>query len=387
MKKAMKSGFTLIELLVVVAIIAVIGAGVAVTFNRLDERAKSAMEISDIGILSSTIKNWSFLHDNALPNQLDSLIGTDGNLYSQMPAFPGLTGTSNNGTIGLYAQSGYTFYPHQGNSDVISGLASAGLTTVYLHDIDRTVANDSTFDAEDASTVDTSKTAATLNANETTTNARTGAVTGANTSSKANAQAIVDAAEAEAAWDFANGPFVVTLSDGTNASYVDDAAYQNAKTAAQAIADASLTCDTLAFIDPTKGATMGGQPMAMNIAAEIISNIGMTPDQVARCDEDAATAAANGRRYWLVVFGLGRFASIYQGKSVRVDTPVCSKRYNDNDTIYSRYLAVVRVPVSAANGHTGSGEFAQIVAILSPQGLSSARLANTYRDDVAATNN
>ena len=63
MKKAMKSGFTLIELLVVVAIIAVIGAGVAVTFNRLDERAKSAMEISDIGILSSTIKNWSFLQD------------------------------------------------------------------------------------------------------------------------------------------------------------------------------------------------------------------------------------------------------------------------------------------------------------------------------------
>ena len=57
MKKPMKSGFTLIELLVVVAIIAVIGAGVAVTYNRLDQRAKTAMEINDIGELTQTIKN------------------------------------------------------------------------------------------------------------------------------------------------------------------------------------------------------------------------------------------------------------------------------------------------------------------------------------------
>ena len=77
MKKAMKSGFTLIELLVVVAIIAIIGAGVAVTYNRLDERAKVAMEMNDIGVLEKTILNWSFLHDNNLPNKLDSLVTTD----------------------------------------------------------------------------------------------------------------------------------------------------------------------------------------------------------------------------------------------------------------------------------------------------------------------
>lgn len=101
MKASKKSGFTLIELLMVVAIIAVIGAGVAVTYNRLDERAKVAMEMNDIGVLEKTISHWSFLHNGNLPNRLDSLIETDGStLYSAM--------TGANG-YGLSMQAGFTF--------------------------------------------------------------------------------------------------------------------------------------------------------------------------------------------------------------------------------------------------------------------------------------
>ena len=131
MKKPMKSGFTLIELLVVVAIIAVIGAGVAVTYNRLDQRAKTAMEINDIGELTQTIKNWSFLHDWALPDRLDSLIDTEGRLYSQMTAQGGMSGVSaGNGVNGLYAQSGYTFVAADAPQRVISNLANAGISAI-----------------------------------------------------------------------------------------------------------------------------------------------------------------------------------------------------------------------------------------------------------------
>lgn len=166
MKSTMKSGFTLIELLVVVAIIAVIGAGVAVTFNRLDERAKTAAEINDIGVLTDTIKHWSFLHGWALPDGMDSLIDTDGNLYSQMPASGGMTGIGpiNSYNRGLYAQSGYTFSAATPAANtVFTALAAGGISHVYPHDASRTPANDSTFAASGmGADVDTSDTAATL---------------------------------------------------------------------------------------------------------------------------------------------------------------------------------------------------------------------------------
>ena len=166
MKKTMKSGFTLIELLVVVAIIAAIGAGVAVTYNRLDERAKTAAEIHDIGVLTDTIKHWSFLHGWALPDGMDSLIDTDGNLYSQMPKEGAMTGIGkiNSYKRGLYAQSGYTFSAATPAANtVFTALAKGGISHVYLHDASRTPANDSTFAASGmGADVDTSGTAATL---------------------------------------------------------------------------------------------------------------------------------------------------------------------------------------------------------------------------------
>ncbi len=392
----MKSGFTLIELLVVVAIIAVIGAGVAVTYNRLDERAKTAVEINDIGTLTKTISHWSFLHNWALPDGMDSLIDTDGNLYSQMSASSGMTGvgTVNSYGRGLYAQAGYTLVAETAPSTVISALAAGGISHVYLHDASRTPANDSTFTTGAmGSNVDTSNTAATLAESD-------------NQDAKLRAQAILDQNEAAAAaltapegYDAGDpsthgsytGSYTLTYNDGQGNAQTETfdslTAWTTAYTAAEATANASRTVNQLAFVYPGGGASMRGMQMAMNMTSEIISNCGLQESQVARPDEDAATAAANGRSCWLVVFGLGRFASIYQGNGARIDTPVTGKRYTE-DSMYSRYLVVVKVPVDGFNRMTNpNGLLPQVACVLSPQGLSKAALDDTYRNDVKATSN
>ena len=126
--------------------------------------------------------------------------------------------------------------------------------------------------------------------------------------------------------------------------------------------------------------------MGMNLTYEIISNCGLQPEDVASPDQDADAALADSKRYWLVVFGLGRFATIYDGKAARVDMPAESKRYANDESIYSRYLVVVRVPVAEYNGMTGSTEAPQVAAVLSPQGLSVSALSDNYRNDVMRTN-
>lgn len=378
-----RSGFTLIELLVVVAIIAVIGAGVAVTYNRLDERAKTAMEISDVGTLTKTIQHWSFLHNWALPDHLDSLIDTEYRLYSQMPAGSLQNIDACNGTRGLYAQAGYTFKAADVNDDVANALAAGGISVVYLHDATRTPANDSTFTVGMMqSDIDVSETAATVGADD--------------TNAKALAQAQIDARSAVAAWDFANdGPYVLTYTDAegseTSVNYASAAAFNRASSDAETIVAAQQTCRKLAFIwsdgADGSGAQMMGMDMPMNLTKEIISNCGLKPADVAKPTQSATEAVADGRSYWLVAFGLGRFATIYKGNGARVDTPVLSKRYND-ETIYSRYIVVVKVPTDAYNSmENPSGLRPQVACVLSPQGLSAAALSDTYRNDVKATEN
>lgn len=374
-----KSGFTLIELLVVVAIIAVIGAGVAVTYNRLDERAKTAVEINDIGTLSQTIKHWSFLHNWNLPDKLDSLVDTDGQLYSQMTKSGAMTGVGDcNGVNGLYAQSGYTFVAEDAPEAVIEGLIAAGVSRVYLHDATRLPANDSTFTiGRMGADVDTSDTAATL-------------ATDDNQDALLKAEAIVAVESEGTTWDYTN-PYVLTWEDSegntSTESYTEAADFTSALNDAKEVVAAGRTVDKLAFIYPGGGATMMGMAMAMNMTDEIISNVGLRNEEVALPTEDAEAALANGRKYWLVAFGIGRFASIYEGKGARVDNPVASKRYND-ENVYSRYIVVVKVPVSGYDSMTNQGgSKAQVAAVLSPQGLSVASLQDSYRDVEEATNN
>lgn len=378
----MKSGFTLIELLVVVAIIAVIGAGVAVTYNRLDERAKTAMEISDVSALSQTIKHWSFLHNWNLPNKLDSLIDTEYRLYSQMPA-DGLQNVDEcNGVNGLYAQAGYTFKAADVNDDVANSLAAAGITIVYLHKPDKVPANDSTFDIGTMqSDIDVSETAAAVGADD--------------RDAKSEAQAIVDVQSEATSHDYNTGPYTVTwtAADGTasTTTFASLALYNRAYATAQTTLDAQETCRKLAFVwsdgAEGSGAKMAGMDMPMNLTKEIISNCGLTPAEVASPEQTASEAVQDGRKYWLVAFGLGRFAEIYEGNGARVDTPVCSKRYN-SETIYSRYIVIVKIPTDAYDQmENPSGLRPQIACILSPQGLSAAALSDTYRNDVKATEN
>ena len=393
MKAPAKSGFTLIELLVVVAIIAVIGAGVAVTYNRLDERAKTAAEIHDIGVLTDTIKHWSFLHGWALPDGMDSLIDTDGNLYSQMRASAGMTGVGpiNSYNRGLYAQSGYTFSAETPAANtVFTALAAGGISHVYLHDASRTPANDSTFAASGmGADVDTSSTAATL-------------ATTDNEDAKLRAAAIVDANTAATAAltsddgegnqpEAYTGTYTVTWTDGDgdeqSETFTELDAWTTAYTAAVTVNNAARTINKLAFVYPGGGAQSYGMQMAMNMTSEIISNCGLQESQVARPSESVAQAAENGRTCWLVAFGLGRFATIYQGNGARVDTPVTGKRYTEEDQ-YSRYIVIVKVPVDGYNRMTNpNGLLPQVACILSPQGLSKAALDDTYRNDVKATSN
>lgn len=366
-----KSGFTLIELLVVVAIIAVIGAGVGVMYNRLDERAKVAMEINDIGALEKTISHWSFLHSGNLPNGLDSLIETDkSTLYSSMDD----QSTAN----GLSMQAGFTFEAAKAPDYVLSQLSAVGVKNVYLHDPAVTPANDSTFkeDTTGAKKIDVSGTFALLDANL--------------ADKLAEAQAIVDA-QTEIAASIAGGTINYTVqwtdSDGNNRTTdltgAPGAMWPRMLANYQAIVDAGGNgLNRLAFIYPE-----GGEQAAMNLANEIIVNAGLDPDLVARPDEDVTTARANKRAYWLVVFGIGRFAEIYEGNGARVLSPVAGKRYTD-DNLYNRYLMVVKVPVYGYDLMTGqANQKASVAAILSPNGLSRTRLDGTYRDAVKATSN
>jgi len=378
-----RSGFTLIELLVVVAIIAIIGAGVAVTYSRLDERAKNAVEANDIAVLSETIKHWTFLHDGKLPNGLDSLITTDGDLYSAM--------SDNNG---LYAHAGCTFEAVKANSSVKNALATTtdthsyggGLTFVYLHDKDTAIANNSTFVSSTGGRTRATLTenlATMLESTKTSMATKFTAMDGAKDTALGTDYLGHVETDADTGEDTAS-PIAYTLTWGSgmslqSKSYKTIAQWTTDYNEAKKVSEAEVI-DKLAFIYPGGGLTY------MNYTEEIISYLGLTDDDVALPTEDATEAALNGRKYWLVGFGLGRFAEIYQGTGAHVDAPATGKRYTDSN-IYSHYLVVIKVPVDLKSATNLSGQISTIGCVLSPQAMPVALLKAKYDAAVEATSN
>ena len=383
------AGFTLVELLVVVAIIAVIGAGVAVTYRNLDDRAKTAMEMNDCSTLMTVIGHWSAINDGALINKLDSLIDTEGNMYHNMPSSMGsmnltnVTPMSSSG-MGLTGPVGYTCMAQPAPDEVIEALANSGLTQAYLHRVDATDANDSTFEMTGMmqGDMDTSETLCSLASQADTAEAATAneLVSQAETL-RADLQAQLDAA-ADGTGSVTGVTF--TPSEGSAQTFTDMASLNNAIQEAQAIVDGGNRLNELCFIYPGGGAQMMGATMPMNLTDEIISNCGLTNDEVALPTQSNDQNVTDGRRYYLVVMGLGRFSSIYSGKAVRVDTPAYGKRQEQNNTVYNRYLVVIKVPTSGYDSMTGSGDdTCSVAAVLTPQGYTVASLRDNYISDTA----
>lgn len=389
-KNPRKAGFTLIELLVVVAIIAVIGAGVAVTYRNMDDKAKTAMEMSDIGTIQKAIAHWSFINDGRLPDGLDSLIDEEGNMYHQMPdtvdgtTLDNVTPMSTSG-MGLSGPMGYTAMAQAAPEEVIDVLASSGLTRVYKHRFGTTMApvssaNDSTFVGNMMGAgVDTSDTLCTLDSDATP-------------YTKAQADYLTTNAEAlRAEWDPDTGSAAQagtqTVSDpdsGLNVTFTSLEQLNAAITSADAISNGDILA-RLCFIYPGGGASMSMGPtsvtMPMNLTDEIISNCGLTPEQVADPTKDYDSELQAGKEYYLVVMGLGRFASINDGRAVRLDNPAYGKRQDQEASVYSRYLAVIKVPMQATDSMTNTGDGASVACVLSPQGYSAAALRDNYISD------
>ncbi len=350
-------GFTLIELLVVIAIIAVIGAGVAVTYQKLDDQAKTAMEISDMAALKKVVKHWSAVNDYALPDEFDSLVDEDGNLFelSTTPYGMGL-----DGPIG-YA----TLEVHDAPDVVLENLDTAGMNFTYLHRVDATTANDSTFDGGVGGyEVDTTRTRAAM-------------ATGGSDARIDAAEMVNDGGGASGTHDYLVGPYsFTTATNGTVfGPFATEADWLAEQANQQLILDSPET-DQLAFVYPGGGLQVPGVP---NFTEEIITNAGLRPEQVA--DPSVPTASLTTEKYYLVVMGFGRFCSIYRGKSVRADAPSYGKREKQSDKSYSRYLAVIRVPVEPYSTFSGSSEAPVVADVLSPQGYSGAALRDKFIDD------
>lgn len=357
MRQACPQGFTLIELLVVVAIIAVIGAGVAVTYQRLDDQAKTSMEMSDISILKKVTKHWSAVNNFQLPDGLDSLVDDEGNLYTSFRN-PGTQTNASSSGRGLLGPIGYaTLEVAPAPPIVLQNLAAAGMNFTYLHRVAATNANDSTFVPTGGFGVDTATTRATLVVND--------------TQARANASEVV-ADTLGVAHDYTSGPYSLTTSAGATFTAVDAAAWSSIQAQQQGVLDA-ITTDRLVFVYPG-----GGVPFGPNYTQDIITNAGLRPEQVA----NPRVAPTGEQKYYLVVMGFGRFASIYQGKAVRADAPSFGKRLAQSENDYNRYLAVIRVPVTPwGNPSQPANEPPVLADVLSPQGLSVAALRRFYIND------
>jgi len=354
-KRTRFRGFTLVELLVVIAIIAVIGAGVAVTYQNLDDQAKTAMEISDMAILKKTTKHWSAINDYALPDEMDSLVDDEGNLYTSVK----IGGTPSSSGKGLYGPIGYgTLEVHDAPAEVLTNLAAAGMHFTYTHLVAASNANDSTFETGmfgDA--VDTTNTKATM-------------VAGGSDSAVDAAEVVADGGGA--AHDYGIGAYSFTApTNGTSfGPYATLADWTAEQAAQQAILDTNPT-DKLAFVYPGSGFA------GVSFSDEIITNAGLKPEQVA-----TPGAVDADDKYYLVVMGYGRFASIYRGKGVRADAPSYGKREAQSDHKYNRYLAVIRVPIETSF-YGSYVEPAALVDVLSPQGYSATALRDNFIDDKA----
>lgn len=350
MKTALKKGFTLIELLVVVAIIAVIGTGIAVTYQHLDEQAKITMEMSDMSGLKKVIKHWSAVRDfDELPNGLDLLVDENGDLAEGLPGHP-------------------PFIAASAPDEVIANLAAAGITLGYVHMDGTTPKNDSTFELSGpyGYEVDTTNTIRTLVADAT-------AVSN-------DAQEVVDDTTG-AAHDYDGPDDIEGNADDVDFSFTTTAttsfgpyatltAWEAEQAEQQAILDAQ-PADTLAFIPPD-------QTYPTFLASEVASNIGLSFDDIADPREDYADELAAGKKFYLVAMGIGRFASLYKGRSVRADGPPKSKRYS-GDNYYTRYVAVLKVPLAVV-GHGSNAPGAFLADVVSPAGYSVAAL----EDNLAA---
>jgi prepilin-type N-terminal cleavage/methylation domain-containing protein len=374
-RKPISNPFTLVELLVVVSIIAVIGAGVALTYQNLDDHAKTAMEMSDISALKKSVKHWSAVNDYKILNEMDALVDDQGNLYSQhsaAPPFSGMTTPSTSGK-GITGPAGYTFEVHDAPEVVLDNLAAGGMNFVYRHLVAGSVANDSTFDAGAmGGEVDTATTKMTM-------------VFG-DSDAKIDAEEHGDEAANAAGFDYdsdgngtpgeaSDNDFEFTTSLGTAFAYNLQADYTAADALLDGVEDA-MTTDKLAFIYPGGGAQMMGSDAPMNLTNEIITNAGLTPAQV----EDASTNPGTGQ-YYLIAMGFGRFASIHKGKAIRSDAPITGKRQPVSKVDYSRYIAIFKVPTAPYNTMTGSSEGPVMVDVLSPQGYSVASLIDKFVDD------
>ena len=337
------------------------------------------MEISDCSILKKTIAHWSAINDGKLPDGLDSLVATDGKLYSTMPALMDSDEPAGDASMGVNGPLGYTLSVETAPKVVLSNLSSAGITHVYRHLLGvenvNGNANDSTWSngemtvtlppmmggGEQTMTtgeVDTSKTLFTL------------------TEGVTAAQELVDdeCPYTDADWPADGYP----AADGkTYASY---AAYTTAKEEAEALVAAPVT-DKLAFIWAGSGANQGGVPMPMNMSEEIITNCGLTADDVADPTKDVSAEIAAGKKCYLVAMGLGRFASIYSSKSIRVDAPAYGKRNGQSKAYYNRYLVLIRVPLETYDSMTGSTVLPSVADVLTPQGYSVAALRDKYIAD------
>ena len=341
-----KQGFTLIELLVVVAIVAVVGAGVAVTYRRLDERAKTAMETSDCTTLRRLIEQWSVKSDFKIPDSLDTLVDTSGDLYAKDATH----------ACGLWGSSASTFVVGDPDPICVTNLAQMGVQLLYTHDASAAKANEST---------------------------RTGGMV--RTVAADAADAFMDALSDAQTHDYASGDFVAP--DGTK--YSSFSAYKAMYNYYDALDDA-VDVTKLAFIYP--GSTPAASEGGMNLTGRLIAEFGLSEDDVAAPNE----GASDGKSCWLVVFGLGEHCDIYSksevfNRGVSLDAPAAGKnRYVPGGiagTVYSRYLVVVRVPTSPYNARLGRGEAPRVVAVLSPQGLTPAMLQGAYQDEVAVEAN
>ncbi len=367
MKK--KQGFTLVELLVVVAIIAVIGAGIAVTYQNLDDQAKTAMEMSDMSALKKVVKHWSAVNDYKLPTGFDSLVDANGILYTDFTMADNSFAEVDASDKGINGPLGYaTLEVAEAPDRVLENLSVAGLTTVYTHLLGATIANDSTFETGMGGSVNTDNTLTSL-------------VTG-DTETRDHADAIVAGAAGAAAFDYDSDGDGTPGESGEDDPYTVDgfdvysqAAYDAEVIDQQVLLDAKTT-DMLAFIYPGGGTTLMGQTAPMNLTDEIISNAGLKPAQV----QNPADAPEAGK-YYLVAMGFGRFASINQGKAVRTDAPITGKRQAGDKAYYSRYIAIFRVPAAEYSTMTGSSEGPVLVDVLSPQGFSVAALQDKMEDD------
>lgn len=75
-KSFSQRGFTLLELLIVVAILAIIGGALLVSYDDLDDKSSEGVAAYTLAALDSAVRNYSAVERSA-PNYMDSLVAAD----------------------------------------------------------------------------------------------------------------------------------------------------------------------------------------------------------------------------------------------------------------------------------------------------------------------